>query len=70
VWERETPNEGTTMKTYWIENGTRSVCVMVGSTVSARKYVDGREVATLVCWKGKTEAGAKKWANKVLGGAK
>lgn len=55
------------MRSYWIDNGSRSVCVFVqGDSIWARVFVNNRETATLQSWKGKTEAGAKKWAAKVL----
>jgi hypothetical protein len=55
------------MKTTWIDNGTKSVCITCDyGRVMARKYVDNREVATLEVWNGKTEQGAIKWAKKKL----
>lgn len=55
------------MKTNWIDNGTRSVAITIDNGhVSARLYVNRRETATLTSWKGKTEAGAMRWAKKVL----
>lgn len=59
------------MNQFWIDNGTRSVCVThvrVGNRHDylARKYVNSRETATLEKWEGHTEAGARRWASKVL----
>lgn len=47
--------------------GSRQVIIMAGTWVHARLYVDHGKVATLESWKGKTMAGAKRWAAKVLG---
>lgn len=58
---------GETMRQFTIQSGSRVVVVTVqSSSVSARLYVDGGEVATLETWKGKTEAGARKWAARKL----
>jgi len=55
------------MTTNWIDIGTRSVAITIDNgSVSARLYVNRRETATLTNWKGKTEAGANRWAKKVL----
>jgi len=56
------------MKTNWIDNGTRSVAITIqDGSVSARLYVNRRETACFQNWKGKTEAGAIRWATKILG---
>lgn len=49
-------------------NGSRKVITTSndGSSFSSRLYVNGGETATLVSSKHKTEAGARKWAAKVL----
>jgi hypothetical protein len=55
------------MKTNWIDKGTRSVAItMQDGCVMARLYVNSRETACFQNWKGKTEAGAIRWANKIL----
>ena len=55
------------MTTIEIRNGSRVVIVMVqDGSYSARLYVNNGETATLTNWKGKTEAGARRWAGKVL----
>lgn len=57
------------MTQFTIENGTRQVVVTnQDGRFSARLYVNSGETATLQSWKGKTEAGAHKWATKHLGG--
>ncbi len=51
-----------------ITNGTRQVVVTEqDGRYWARLYVNRGESATLQCWKGKSEAGARRWAAKVLG---
>lgn len=51
----------------WIESANWSVCVTVQAPhVWARLYVNNRETATLTAWKGKTEAGARRWAERIL----
>lgn len=51
-----------------INHCTRQVVVTEqAGRYSARLYVNGGETATLQSWKGKTLAGAQKWAAKVLG---
>ena len=50
-----------------IKNGTRVVVsVSNGFSWSSRLYVNGGETATLVCAKHKTEAGVRRWAEKVF----
>jgi hypothetical protein len=56
------------MTQFTIENGTRQVVVTnQEGRFSGRLYVNSGETATLQSWKGKSEAGARKWASKVLG---
>jgi len=62
------------VQTTWIIDGNAGVAVTVDAENGmawARLYVNVRQgtadaVATLTHWKGKTEAGARKWATKVL----
>lgn len=62
------------MRTFWIIDGNAGVAVSVDADngmVWARLYVNVRggthdAVSTLTAWKGKTEAGARRWATKVL----
>lgn len=55
------------MNTSTITSGTRQVVIVSDAgIVRARLYVNGGETATLQAWKGKTEAGAKRWAKAVL----
>lgn len=64
------------MKTTWVINGTRAVAISVdGDAVTAVKYVGVTNAADpsscpdsvpTLRWSGKTEAGARKWAAKVL----
>ena len=65
------------MKTFWVnhESKTRAVVVNVnGSNVVALKYVGVTTGNPAACphavvslrWQGKTEAGARRWAAKVL----
>jgi hypothetical protein len=56
------------MTQFSIKKGNREVVVVEqDGRFSARLYVNGGETATLQSWKGKTEAGARKWAKMVLG---
>jgi hypothetical protein len=59
------------MTQFSIQNGSREVVVTSngtpGSFWHARLYVDNGNLATLTAWKGKSEAGARRWAAKVLG---
>jgi len=62
------------MRTFWMIDGNAGVAVSVDADngmVWARLYVNVRggthdAVSTLTAWKGKTEAGARRWATKVL----
>ena len=55
------------VRTNWIDKGTRAVAITIqDGGVTARLYVNRRETACLQNWKGKTEAGAIRWANKIL----
>lgn len=55
------------MTTFEINKGSRQVVVIKqGDRYSARLYVNGGETVTTTAWKGKTEAGARKWAAKVM----
>lgn len=56
------------MKQFTITEGSRQV-VIIGQTgrYYARLYVNHGETATLTCWKGKTEKGARRFAEKALG---
>jgi hypothetical protein len=56
------------MREFTITKGTRQVVVTEqAGRFSARLYVNSGETATTTAWKGKTEDGARKWADKVLG---
>lgn len=56
------------MTNFTIKNGSREVMVICqDGRFSARLYVNNGETATLQSWKGKTEAGARKWAARILG---
>lgn len=55
------------MTTIYIRHGSRLVIVTrIGPSYTARLYVNHGETATLQTWKGKTMAGARNWANKVM----
>ena len=55
------------MKQFTIAKGTRQVIVTEqDGRYSARFYVNNGETATLTCWKGKTEKGARLFAEKAL----
>jgi hypothetical protein len=55
------------MSQFTIRSGNRQVVVTEqGGRFSARLYANGGETATLQAWKGKTEAGARRWAAKHL----
>jgi hypothetical protein len=55
------------MTTFTIKSGSKEVMVIKqGDSYSARLYVNNGETATLQSWKGKTEAGARKWASRVM----
>lgn len=58
------------MKTTTISKGSRQVviCEQPG-LIWARLYVANGSVATLQSWKGKTLAGAQRWAAKTLNAA-
>lgn len=56
------------VKQFTIESGTRQIVVTCqDGRWSARLYVNGGETACLENWKGKTEAGARRWAKRILG---
>lgn len=56
------------MNQFTIAIGTRQVVVTAqDGQFWARLYVNCGESATLQCWKGKSEAGARRWAARVLG---
>lgn len=56
------------MRQFKIEAGSRVVVVTdQDGQFSARLYVNGGETATLQAWKGKSEAGARRWAARMLG---
>jgi hypothetical protein len=57
------------MTTFTIKNGSREVVVTKqDGRYSARLYVNHGETATLQSWKGRSEAGARKWAARVMEG--
>lgn len=57
------------MTQYTINNGSRQVVITnSGDRWTARLYVNNGETATLRSWRGKTEAGALKWAQRTLNG--
>ncbi len=57
------------MRQETITQGTRQVVIwsQQDGRWEARLYVNKGETATLQTWKGKTEAGARQWADKILG---
>jgi len=56
------------MNQFTIAIGTRQVIVTAqDGQYWARLYVNCGESATLQCWKGKSEAGARRWAARILG---
>lgn len=64
---RRTQTGDGTMTTFTIQKGTRQVMVIKqGDRYSARLFVNDGETATTTAWKGKTEAGVRKWAAKVM----
>jgi hypothetical protein len=55
------------MTTFTIKSGSKEVMIVKqGDNYSARLYVNNGETATLQSWKGKTEAGARKWASRMM----
>ena len=57
------------MRQFETRNGSRVVISFsngAGFSWSSRLYVNNGETATLTCAKHKTEAGARKWAAKML----
>lgn len=55
------------MRQFEIRKGNRVVIVTEDfGRFSARLYINGGETITSFCWKGKTEAGARRWADKAL----
>ena len=58
------------MKTYEMAQGSRIVVINEDREhalpFSARLYLNNGETASTQVWKGKTKAGAEKWARRVL----
>lgn len=49
-----------------IKSSRKVIITSQDGSVHARLYVDSGEIATPTAWNGKTEAGAHKWAAKIL----
>lgn len=62
--------ERTHMQQYHISQGTRTVVITMQGPTSwaARLYLNQGETASLQHWRGKTQQGAERWAQKILKG--